>query len=342
MKMLLADETLFRNPEVFEIDYIPEDFMFRDNEMRTLSFCLKPALSKQRPLNALLFGKPATGKTTSIRKVFEEFSSKSEKAVFTHINCKVYDTEFKIFSLIHKNVVGYEPPETGVPFSTVYDNIFKTMEKNKRSLVVALDDVIFSNHINEILYKILRAHELYNVKTAVFLVSMNDIMHLLDEKVRSVFHPERIEYKEYTKKEMLLILKNRVELGLYDDVMDEKQLRKIVIASQDVRHGIELIKKSALLAELDASRKILAKHIEKAIADLNPNKPMLKNDESLVLNCIQKPIESGLLFKSINKKTQMNYTKFYRILKTLQQKRLINIKTINKKKGRTSIISRQQ
>ena len=36
------DESLFRDPDVLEIDYVPEQFEFRDTQMRELAFQIKP------------------------------------------------------------------------------------------------------------------------------------------------------------------------------------------------------------------------------------------------------------------------------------------------------------
>ena len=42
--LLMWDETLFRDPEVFEIDYIPEQFNHRDAQIRELAFQVRPGL----------------------------------------------------------------------------------------------------------------------------------------------------------------------------------------------------------------------------------------------------------------------------------------------------------
>ena len=41
--LLMWDETLFRDPEVLEIDYVPEQFEFRDTQMRELAFQIRHA-----------------------------------------------------------------------------------------------------------------------------------------------------------------------------------------------------------------------------------------------------------------------------------------------------------
>ncbi len=42
--LLMWDESLFRDPEVFEIDYLPEQFEFRDTQMQELAFQIRPGL----------------------------------------------------------------------------------------------------------------------------------------------------------------------------------------------------------------------------------------------------------------------------------------------------------
>jgi cell division control protein 6 len=52
------DETLFRDPDVFEIDYIPDQFLYRESQMRELAFLIRPGTKGSRPLNAILKGTP--------------------------------------------------------------------------------------------------------------------------------------------------------------------------------------------------------------------------------------------------------------------------------------------
>ena len=70
--ILLAEETLFRDDTIFNPDHIPDQFRFRDGQIKEMSYALKPALREGRPGNAFLIGPPATGKTTAVRLVFDE------------------------------------------------------------------------------------------------------------------------------------------------------------------------------------------------------------------------------------------------------------------------------
>jgi hypothetical protein len=43
-KYLYSDETLFRNRDLFEIDYIPEEFNYRESQLKDIAFALQPGL----------------------------------------------------------------------------------------------------------------------------------------------------------------------------------------------------------------------------------------------------------------------------------------------------------
>ena len=64
---LMADQKLFRDRDVFEIDHIPDQYEYREAPLRELAFSLSPGLQGSRPLNTVLRGLPGTGKTTSVQ-----------------------------------------------------------------------------------------------------------------------------------------------------------------------------------------------------------------------------------------------------------------------------------
>ena len=111
--MLMWDETLFRDPEVFEIDYIPEQFNHRDAQIRELAFQVKPGLRGGRPLNTICRGPPGTGKTTSVKKIFAEIEDATQRLIPVHVNCQIDNTRYAIFSQIYRRVIGHLPPSTG-------------------------------------------------------------------------------------------------------------------------------------------------------------------------------------------------------------------------------------
>ena len=49
MDLLWRDQTLFRNIDVFDLDYLPEEFLHREQQLSQLASDLKPALGDLGP-----------------------------------------------------------------------------------------------------------------------------------------------------------------------------------------------------------------------------------------------------------------------------------------------------
>src|SRR3989338_1075553 len=323
LNLLMDGETLFKNEEVFDPSYLPEEFIFRNSQMKALAMCIKPAMRSSRALNTLLYGSSATGKTTAIKTVFNELEN-TENVECCYVNCRVTKTMYSLFAKIYENVTGRQAPETGTSFSTLYEKILKKI-KNK-VLIIAFDDFDFLERNKEkVLSTLLRTHEMYPVKISVWLVSKNNNI-LFDTSVRSMFSPEEIHFPDYTKEEIKSILKNRIKLGLYHNCMENGSFEKILnfTMENDLRRGIELIKKSALNAETEGARSIREEHVhgdvEKTIEDI------LKKES---------PIESSLLFEKFRTATKQSYSQYCRNILNMN----VNGKLIIENQGRTRIIS---
>jgi len=254
--ILMGEETLFKNIAAFNPDYIPENYLHRESQMEALALCLRPALKGGKPVNSVVMGSPATGKTTAIHKFFEMVEGRSEKLVCAYVNCQLYNTRFNIFSQIYQHIFGHIPPETGVPFSRIYGEIMKKLAQEGKALVVALDDInhlFYSKNANQILYDILRAHEVFpGARTGVFaIISDIEFRYMLDKNVSSVFIPQEIVFDPYTFQEIKDILHDRVRVGFYPSVLSEDLLEEITqatLATGDLRVGIDLLRTSGNFA----------------------------------------------------------------------------------------------
>jgi cell division control protein 6 len=340
--ILGSEETLFRDLEVFNPDHVPEQFLFRDSHLKELTFAVKPAMRGGRPTNCFLIGKPATGKTTSVRLVFEQLKASTQKVVPVYINCHLHSSAFKIFSEIRKAVIGMAAPDTGIPITRVQDEVFGKLARDGKALVVCLDEINYllsSGIAEDVLYSILRCHEsVPGARASIFAISTEPVLHKLSDRVRSIFSPIRIDFYPYKSAEMLEILGSRCHAGLYPDVLNKSLLKRISDRSRDLRHGIELVKHAALVAESDASRSVREEHVDKALKSMQP--PEASGDKVIVLSIIRDrgPIESGKLFSLVQEQRDISYATFYRMLKKLESGRLIEIEHISKGMGRTSLI----
>lgn len=224
--MLSWDETIFKNPEVFDPDYVPDEILFRNSQICQLVTCLKPAIHGGAPINAFCVGPPSTGKTSTIRYVLREAE---EQFKVCYIRCPRFKEPYKIFSKIFQVVFGQQPPPTGgVSKAALMDKVWSRLED---PLVVVLDDINFlsKKYADEVLYEMLKAPDEYAVKVGV-IAAATDVKFplLLDPFVSAIFHYVEIHYPMYSYTEMREILRKRVEYGFYPDVFEDDAFEKVV------------------------------------------------------------------------------------------------------------------
>lgn len=344
--ILMYDESLFQNINAFDPDYMPQNYNFRDTQMEAMAISIRPAMIGGQPSNAIVLGSPATGKTTAIRKVFELVEKNTEKVVCVYINCQLHTTRFGIFSQIYKKMFGHVPPETGVPFSRIYDQIMQNLQKNNKSLVIALDDVNYlfqSKTANKVFYDMLRAYEEYpGVKTAIFaILSDLEFKYAFDKNVNSVFIPQEIHFPLYSYSEIEDILRDRAKAGFFPGVLSDDILEQIAMYTHengDLRVGINLLKSCGNFAEANASREITQEHFDQAIESLvsiNVAETLhaLNDSEKELLKIIVEwdgVCRAGELAEMYKQKTNSSYASFNRLLDKLEFVRLVDTKFTGK------------
>lgn len=357
--LLMWDETLFRDPEVFEYDYVPEQFQFRENQMRELAFQIRPGMRGGRPLNSICKGLPGTGKTTSVRKLFSEISDATKKLVPVYVNCQIDNTKFAIFSQIYRKLTGHLPPASGTSFKQLFDAIARILLKEEIVLLVALDDanyLLYENEINKVLYTLLRAHEAYEgVRIGVIVIISDldvDLAKAVDARVTSVFRPTEIYFPPYEQAEIREIIHERVVQGLFPGVLSDEMLSLVVEQTQgsgDLRVGIDLLKRATMSAERAARRTIgrddiCGAYMISKYLHLSFTTKTLKDEERKILKALalaslnEKEMNAGDVHKTISQSVEIGYTRFYEVIKKLDALRIINLH-YREGKGRTRLIS---
>ncbi len=352
--MLLWEETLFKNRDLFELDYIPEHFAHRESQMNSLKFCVRPALQGGRPVNALCLGPPGTGKTTAISKLFEEIEAHTSKAVPVYVNCQMDYTRYAVFYQLYKKVIGHAPPSSGISFKRIFEKVSAYSAENDKVLIVALDDVNYLFHekeVDHVLYSLLRAHETCpGARMGVIAVlSEPTLRYVFDPRVASIFQAEEIPFPLYTQGEIRDILSRRAQLGFYPGVISDDLLERIADLTEksgDLRVGIDLLKRSGLSAERRASKSISSEDVESSyersrLIHLTYALKSLKEDELSVLRLAaeQETWTAGDLFERFHKDSGAGYTRFHEIINKLDSIRLINTDfTGAGKRGRSRII----
>ncbi|MDD3622596.1 MAG: ORC1-type DNA replication protein [Methanofollis sp.] len=343
---LMADQTLFRDPDLFEITHLPEVFQYRDAQLEALAFALRPALYGARPLNSVLCGLPGTGKTTAVRRIFAEIEETTSRVVPVLVSCQVEKTLFAVLSKIFRALFGYPPPVSGVSNTRMLAAIAEGLARKEAVLVVCLDDAnwLLSNRmLDTVLSPLLRMHEAWPaVRTGVFLTFSSpgaNYSLALDRATISVLQATEVFFPPYTAGEVRSILADRVRAGLYPGVIPSEVLDLVVertLACADLRVGLDLVRRAALAAETAGRRSVtvedvLAGSAASAHLHLAMTVQALQDSERLVLEAVVAEglmgarVISGRVYRRVCEEGPMSYTVFHEQLKRLEALQLVEV-----------------
>jgi len=352
----LSDHTIFRDSDVLESDHVPEEFYFRDAQMKDLAYSLSPGLHGGRPINAVLRGIPGTGKTTSVKQIFAEVEETTKRILPVYVNCQNDKTLFAVLSRIHSHMFGHAPPALGYPGGQLLDKIGKTLMDRKVVLAVCLDDANYllpGKVLNNILYTILRLYETYRGTRSGVMVTVSNVetnfFKELDPCVMSVFHPMEIYFAPYSHDEIHTILQDRVRKALYPGAISGEVLDAIVekaVSCGDLRVGLDLIRRAATSADREGLMTVTDRHVESAFEfsqniHLETTMKTLCDEELNLLSHIayltledpDTPITAGSLYESAQMKMRLSYTLFHQRIKKFDEMRLINVNLKSKGNG---------
>ncbi|PSQ65238.1 MAG: cell division control protein 6 [Halobacteriales archaeon SW_9_67_24] len=343
--MLSWDESVFRDESVFEVDYLPETFHHRDDQLDGLQYALRPAVRGSRPLNAMVRGPPGTGKTTAVQKLFGELDARrGVRAV--RVNCQVDSTRYAVFSRLFEAIFEYEPPASGISFKSLFEQITDHLTDEEEVLVVCLDDVnylFYEGEASETLYSLLRAHETHaGAKVGVILVSSDldlDVIADLDSRVQSVFRPEEVYFPAYDESEIVDILRERVERGFRTDVLGPRPLdlvAELTGETGDLRVGIDLLRRAGLNAEARGSTTVAIEDVETAYekakhVHLSRRLGELTEPERKLLWVIadHDGERAGTVYEAFHDETDLGYTRYSELVNKLDRLDLVDASYTN-------------
>jgi archaeal cell division control protein 6 len=274
----VEDRSLFKNKQVLQANYSPEDIPHRNKEIEHIASILAPALLGQKTSNLFIYGKTGTGKTLSVQHVANELlrRSKDSKVLkIEYINCKlkkVADTEYRILAELIKKLGGHVPA-TGLPTDQVYLKFLEILENSDEKIFILILDEIdqaVKKISDEFLYNLTRLNsELSKIQINIVGIS-NDLrfLDMIDQRVRSSLSEEEIVFPPYNAVQLQDILKKRANNSFKKDIVSDGVIAKCAAFAArehgDARRALDLLRVAGEIAERKANSKIEIKHIDQA------------------------------------------------------------------------------
>jgi len=367
----LKKDSLFIDKNVLLSSYVPEEVLFREDQLQEVANILAPALRMEKPSNLFVYGKTGTGKTLSVKHVLNsmvQIALNNNIPLKTiYINCKlkkIADTEYRLIAQIIKEF-GQEIPPTGLPTDEVYNIFYKLLDEKKQVILLVLDEIdqLTKKIGDDMLYNLTRVNsELKNSQICLIGISNNLIfVENLDPRVKSSLSEEELIFPPYNALQIQDILRQRAVKAFKEGALQIGVIEKCsAFAARDhgdARRAIDLLRISGELAERAGSQIIDITHLDEAErkvetdAIINAIITQPKQFQSvlyalLLISPQKKNFFTGEIYEVYNelcKKTKLNVLTQRRvsdILAELDMLGVINAKIISKGRyGRTREIS---
>lgn len=271
-------KSVFKQASSLDMSYVPDKLYCRDDAINTLIFNFRRILEEeeQPSVNCLILGKGGVGKTCTARffgKNFKNIALEKDVNMFIeYYNCINLRSKSKII----RHLLAHLTHGSGRGFSDdeALKIILKQLIREKSYMLLVIDEVhlLRSDEILAFL-DIAETYGHQNAKLSIILISRSkDWMRIETERILSRLN-EKIKLKPYEYEESKQILEYRSELALKEYVVDDDILNmvsQIVTDHEDMRHGIEILRKSGLYADKEGLDRINADIIREASNDVYP------------------------------------------------------------------------
>lgn len=274
----VGERSLFKNKQILQSNYTPEDIPHRDREIEHIASILAPSLLGEKTSNLFIYGKTGTGKTLSVQHVANELTKRAKDSKvlrIEYINCKlkkVADTEYRIFAELIKKLGG-NVPATGLPTDQVYKKFIELIEKNDEKLFILILDEIdqaVKKISGDFLYNLMRLNSELS-KTQITLIGISNdakFLEMIDPRVKSSLSEEELVFHPYNAIQLQDILRKRAEESFRPGVVSEGVIAKCAAYAArehgDARRALDLMRVAGEIAERISSPKIEIKHIDEA------------------------------------------------------------------------------
>jgi len=289
-------KSVFRQASSLDLSWVPEKLYCRDEALKTLIFNYRRIMEeKEQPsINCLILGKGGVGKTCTARYFGKNFRTiaieKDVKLFLEYFNC----INFRSKSKIIRELLAKYQHGSGRGFSDdeALKLILSQLIRENGYMLLIIDEIHLLQPDEVLaLLDIAETFGHQNAKLSLLLISRSkDWMTIENERILSRLN-EKIPLKPYDFDESKQILTYRSEMALKENVIDEELLimvSQIVVDHKNMRHGIEILRKSGSYCDKESLDRITADTIREASNDVYPTfrndiVDQLKDQELLAL-----------------------------------------------------------
>lgn len=338
---LQDDETIFKNHQALDYEYLPKNLPYREHEQEYLATCIKPLFNSRSGKNVFIHGEPGIGKTAAARFVLQELRQKTDRIQTVYVNAWQKNTSYKILLDICEQL-GYKfthNKKTAELMEVIADIL------SDEPAVFVFDEIDKVNDL-DFLYGLLEEIDYHSL---ILITNHKAWLSDLDQRLKSRLMPEMIEFDQYDFAETKGILERRIDYAFYDGVWTEDPLDKVARKStqlKDIRSGLFLLREAANEAESRARKGVKSDDVGVAIQKLDDftikNSEELSDQKRSIYHVVKEhgPDKIGTLYETFTNQStyDVSYKTFQRKVKDLAESGFITRNRETGRGGNTTIV----
>lgn len=275
---------------ILQLEYVPEEILHREEQMREMTYLFKQPLLDRPPENILIYGRSGTGKTMTILQMTkylkQECNRRSINNIHTfYINCSKAKTPITIVKRLCQQVGIRESINDSEELMIKF---LKKIDETKNYIIIILDEIDKLKHDQDkdwVIRYLVRAREGYQFGTSSITNSSIGLICIVNDTrfaeklnvgtMESFGKTHIIRFPAYTEKQLYDILKVRADRSLEKNSISDKLIHELAKYSKDLnaeaRTAIQLLRESAIIAEQKNTNKITVDNIITAKQKIEAN-----------------------------------------------------------------------
>jgi len=262
---------------VFSPSYVPPRLPHREQQLQQLDMILGSWLRNpgHHYPRVTLLGRPGTGKTVTLRKLWE-LRQNDSKARFVYINGFLYRNFTAVIVEIARSL-NIPFPRRGLSKDEFLALLVEHLRERDLYVFLVLDDAF--NFAPDILSTFIRlgqeSDKLGTFRIALAIVGHNDtVLNNLDPSTRGIMGKSVVRFAPYTKDQIFDILLDRAKTGLAEGSYGEDVLQMIadITGAQgpldtnkgDARLAIDILYRAAYVAQQNGRRQITPEDVRRS------------------------------------------------------------------------------
>lgn len=271
-------QSVFRQASSLDLSYVPEKLLCRDDIIKELIVNFRRIVDEeeQPSINVAMLGEGGVGKTVTSRyfgKNFKTIALENDVKIFVeYYNCINFRSKSKIIRELlakytHGSGRGYSDDEA-------LKLILSKLIRDQGYMLLIIDEIhlLKSSEVLAFL-DIAESFGHQNAKLSLLVISRTkDWLTIETERILSRLN-QKIRLEPYNFEEAKKILDYRSEIAFKENVISDdltEMIAQIVVEHKNMRHGIEILRKSGLYADKEGLSRISADIVREASNEVYP------------------------------------------------------------------------